>query len=213
MIDFLLYYRSLNFFCFSIRFPNITPLRLQKLHFKEFAEWFEKYVERNRGKEHIIPQDICSISRGPNFFLKSYKGYTLNGVKFHSSDISKNRKTQNNGVFLSATTSTYLRNPNDDPTIDDLSYHGVLENVFEVCYGHDTLKFPMFHCKWYDGFKKDEFGLVSVKTSMPKYGEEPFIFAEQAQQCFYIIDPAEPARSFVLNRPPREIFDVNEIDD
>lgn len=186
-------------------------MRLQKLHFKEFADWFETYVQKNRGKDENISPDICSISRGPNFFIKSYNGYILNGVKFLSFEVSNLKKTQNHGVLVSATTSTYLKNPNDDPKIDDLSYHGTLQKVYEVCYGHDMLKYTMFYCKWYDGFKKDEFGLVSVKTSMPKYGEEPFIFAEQAKQCFYSIDPIESNRSFVLNRPHRQIFDVDDV--
>lgn len=189
--------------------PTITSLRLQKLHFKEFAKWFEIHIASIRDNEHVR-EDISWLSRGPNFFVKSYRGYILNGVKFHTTDQSQCRKTQNNGVYVSATTSTYLKNPDDPPLIDDLSYHGILENVYEICYGHDRLKFTLFQCKWYDGLKKDEFGLISVKTSMPKHGDEPFILAEQAQQCFYIRDPIEVSRSFVLKRPSREIYDMDD---
>lgn len=59
----------------------------------------------------------------------------------------------------------------------------------------------MFHCKRYNGFKKDEFGLVSVKTWYQiKFRENPFIFSEQTQQCFYSIDPTEPTRTFVYEK-------------
>lgn len=180
---------------------------MQKLHFKEFANWFEKHVGDVRLNEDVS-QDVCWLSRGPSFFVKSYKGYILNGVKFHTTELSKRRKTQSNGVFVSATTSTYLRNPDDPPAIRDLSYHGALENIYEICY--DTLKFTIFQCKWYDGSNKDEFGLTRVKTLMPKYGHEPYILVEQAQQCFYMTDPIDLAWSFVLKRPQREIYDIED---
>jgi len=179
------------------------------MHFKEFADWFHQHIAEIRNVEEVS-SEITWISRRPSYFVKSYNGYILNGVKFHTTDLSTSRKTQNNGVFVSATTSTYLRNPNDAPSIGDLSYYGTLENVFEVSYGHDSLKYPLFRCKWYDGLKTDEFGIVSVKTSTSKFGEEPFIFAEQAQQCFYIKDPVEVIRSVVLKVPSRELFDMND---
>ena len=173
------------------------------MHFKEFAEWFHEHIAEIRNVEEVS-SDITWISRRPSFFVRSYKGYILNGVKFHTTDLSTSRKTQNNGVFVSITTLTYLRNPNDAPSIGDLSYHGTLEN------GHDSLKYPLFRCKWYDGLKTDEFGIVSVKTSTSKFKEKPFIFVEQAQQCFYIKDPVEVIRSFVLKIPPRELFDMDD---
>lgn len=179
---------------------------MQHLHSKEFGNWFESHIANVRDHENV-PEEICWLSRGPSFFIKSYKGYILNGVKFQTTALSLGRKTQNNGVYLSATTSTWTSN--DNSLVADLSYHGVVDNVYEVCYGH-SLKFPMFLCKWFDGLKVDDFGLMSVRTSHAKYGKEPFIMAEQARQCFYVQDPVESSISFVLKRPPREIFDVDD---
>ncbi|KMZ62944.1 hypothetical protein ZOSMA_4328G00010 [Zostera marina] len=131
-LDIIEIFRNLHIEDLKQRYPTITSLRLQKLHFKEFADWFETYVQKNRGKNENISRDICSISRGPNFFLKSYNGYILNGVKFLSFEVSNLKKTQNHGILVSAITSTYLKNPNDDPKINDLSYHGTLQKVFEM---------------------------------------------------------------------------------
>lgn len=180
---------------------------MQNLHSKNFGEWFKEHISDVRNLHEHVDEEICWISRGPSFLVKSYRGYILNGVKFETSAQSVSRRTQNNGVCLSAITSTWT-SVNDNHS-SDLSYHGVVEKVYEVTYGH-SLKIPMFQCKWFGGLKVDEFGLMSVKTTQLRHANDPFIMAEQANQCFYVTDPIESSMSYVLKRPPRDIYDMND---
>lgn len=204
-------YRNKHLKQLKVMFPKHTQLRLENLHFKQFADWFKKHMSEAQQSD----TDLNSISRGPSCFASIYSGYIMNGLKFQTSELTNRRSTQNNGIFLSATTSTYAKSPNDAPLVAEIEYHGLLENVFEICYGHTT-KYCLFECKWYDpgkaGTKVDDFGVVSVNTTRGKFGKEPFILANQAQQCFYIQDPVESEWSSVLKIPNRDIFDVDNDD-
>lgn len=188
---------------------------MQSLHHVDFAIWLKNHIEVAR-KNEVIDSQLCYLSRGPIRVQKSYRGCVVNGIRFQITDVSDSRLTQNNGVFLSATTSTYVGVQDESPTIADLTYYGLLDNIYDLSYGN-ALKISLFKCKWYDigklGIREDEYGLLSVNTSRRRHENEPFIIADQAQQCFYIEDPTEPDWSFVLKRYPRDVFDVNDDND
>lgn len=194
------------------RSRGLNGKRLQTTHSNEFASWFEKYIEVKRKNEVIDPK-VCCLSSGPIRILRSYKGYTINGVKFRTTEISDRLKTQNNGVFVSATTCIYSRGQDEQEKNADLTYYGVVENIYELLYGH-LLEIPLFECKWFDigklGRRIDEFGLLSINTSRRTHVDEPFVMASQAQQCFYVQDPTEPVWSFVLKRPQRDLFNLDD---
>lgn len=79
---------------------------------------------------------MCFLSRGPDYQVKSYKGYVSNGVKFQLSELSNHRLTLNNGVFLFATSTNGL-------SVIDVAYHGLLENIYELTC-HHSMKIPLF---------------------------------------------------------------------
>lgn len=51
--------------------------------------------------------DILRLARGPVPVGTSYNGYKVNGFRFHTRGIEKKRKTQNSGVMVNATTTSF----------------------------------------------------------------------------------------------------------
>ena len=45
-------------------------------------------------------EDLASLARGPTKGIYSYKGYLINGFRFHTKRRQRQRKTQNNGVVV-----------------------------------------------------------------------------------------------------------------
>ncbi len=63
------------------------------------------------------------------------------------------------------------------------------------------LRVPVFRCKWVNnnsGLWADELGIVQVDLSKVWYKDDPFILASQAEQVFFIPDPAKKNWSIVL---------------
>lgn len=104
----------------------------------KFAKWLEGHIKEIKENEEVH-QDMCFLSRGPDYQVKSYKGYVSNGVKFQLSELSNHRLTQNNGVFLYAIST-------DSLSIINVAYHGLLENIYELTC-HHSMKIPLFECK------------------------------------------------------------------
>jgi Domain of unknown function (DUF4216) len=96
-----------------------------------------------------------------------------------------------------AKTSTYSHAKDHNPILADVIYYGRLKQIIELDYmGCFTI--VLFKCDWVDvtlvrGIKKDEYGFTLVNFSHlvhtgEKLEHEPFIFASQAEQVFYVKD-------------------------
>ena len=76
----------------------------------------------------------------------------------------------------------------------------------------------MFQCDWVSliegkGIKKDAFGFTLVNFSQlihkgNNIRDEPFIFASQAKQVFYIQDPLNENWKIVVNAISRVVYDL-----
>ncbi|KAG5600646.1 hypothetical protein H5410_032016, partial [Solanum commersonii] len=48
--------------------------------------------------------DLLTLSRGPMKYVTKFKGYIINGYRFHVQDYDKGLRTQNCGIVVSAET-------------------------------------------------------------------------------------------------------------
>lgn len=86
---------------------------------------------------------------------------------------------------------------------DGLEYFGVLKDIYELQYDEGNHVFA-FNFSWYDvdhhgrGYKKDEYGLVSLKTGRTLKTNEPFVLESQVEQVFYAQDPKSLDWKFVI---------------
>ena len=76
--------------------------RKAKNHCQNFSQWFE-----TRALQEDVSDLIKQLSRGPNSVAKRYSGYLINGYRFHVGQRDARRKTQNSGVTLIASTTSF----------------------------------------------------------------------------------------------------------
>jgi hypothetical protein len=97
---------------------------------------------------------------------------------------------QNSGVRVRAVVDD-SHDDDDDTEID--TYYGQIEEIWELDYV--GLKVALFRCRWVTNGKravrKDKYGYVSVDLRVFGYKNEPFVFANDVEQVFYVPDLAK----------------------
>lgn len=131
--------------------------------------------------------ELYYLSCGPDLTVRSYSGCNVNGVKFLVKERDSRRTTQNSGVSVPGS---------DDDT--QPAYFGVLEEVLEFTYVKQDYCVLLFKCKWFDTSPNRkhviyESKLTTLRGDKEWFKEDPFIFASQARQVFYVIDPLKGA--------------------
>jgi hypothetical protein len=90
-------------------------------------------------------------------------------------------------------------NHDDDDTETD-TYYGQTEEIWELDYV--GLKVALFQCRWVTNGKravsKDKYCYVSVDLWVFGYKNEPFVFANDFEQVFYVPDLAKKNWSVVM---------------
>ncbi|KAK9062208.1 hypothetical protein SSX86_019394 [Deinandra increscens subsp. villosa] len=193
-------------------FPSCDEATLDRMKEEKFATWLQMHVMNDPNKEHLR-----GIAQGPLTYVKSHKGYLVNGYKFHTRTAYDGRVTQNSGVCVKG--ASYNEHEND--------YYGLLDEIFEVEY-HGTIGpcvVVLFKCTWFDpvsGVRVDpKTHMVDVKPTSIGCVNDPFILASQAQQVYYTSYPSKAKRLrgwlAVVKTTPRGVYelaeDVSVVDD
>ena len=101
-------------------------------------------------REGPIFEHILSFSRGPSTSVTCYKGYIINGFRFHTKEREKGgKKTQNRGVIITVEVSSFASARDMNPISGRVSYYSVLTNIIELHYlsGNRVI---LFKCDWWD---------------------------------------------------------------
>ncbi|WMV13675.1 hypothetical protein MTR67_007060 [Solanum verrucosum] len=163
---------------------------------------------REHEQEEDVPDLIKQLSRGPNSVAKRYSGYLINVYRFHVRQRDARRKTQNSGVTLVASTTSFARSKDKNLIAADLTYYGRIVDIVELdYYGH--FKVVLFKCDWYE-IENDAYGLIYVYFNKRCSQEEPFVLGSQVHQCFYVQDPYDQDRHYVMKTVPRDLFNMND---
>ena len=155
-----------------------------------------------------VPDWIKELSRGPNIVAKRYSGYLTNGYRFHTRQRDARRKTQNSGITLVALTTSFASSKDANPVDANLTYYGRLTDIIELDY-YGNFKVVVFNCDWYEA-AEDGYGLTYVHFNKKCYQEEPFVLASQAHQCFYVQDPFDQNKHYVMKTIPRDLFSISD---
>jgi hypothetical protein len=97
---------------------------------------------------------------------------------------------QNSGVRVRAVVDN--SHYDDDDTETD-TYYVQIEEIWQLDYV--GLMVALFRCRWVTNGKKavskDKYGYVSVDLRVLGYKNEPFVFANDVEQVFYVPDLAK----------------------
>ena len=72
--------------------------------------------------EGRISEHLLALSHGLNAFVTCFKGYIINGFRFHTKEHNNKRKTQNSRVVVIAETSSFVSAQDMNPITGDVPY-------------------------------------------------------------------------------------------
>ncbi|XP_024016362.1 uncharacterized protein LOC112089839 [Eutrema salsugineum] len=152
------------------------------------------------------------ISYGPRNMARSYTGYVVNGLRFHTTSVQ--RQTQNSGVYYEATAMCRASARDTSQIVDLVSYYGRVVDIILLDY--NVFYIPLFRCQWAvrgNGVKVDEsFTLVNLNQSQVFFARDPFIMASQAKQIFYSRED-ESSNWYVVMRGPSRRYTEADSDE
>ena len=154
-------------------------------------------------KREGVSDTLAALSKWLYIYVKQFKHYVINDLKFRSVNDEANRKTQNSGVSVA--------------TDGGITYYGVLTDIIELNY-FDNIKHVLFKCKWVHdeqrrGYRTDEFRFPMVNFTHFIHGgdemiDEPYVLASQATQVFYVDEKRQKDWYVVVKTKARDVFDT-----
>ncbi|KAL6574218.1 hypothetical protein OROHE_001122 [Orobanche hederae] len=122
---------------------------IRRTHSQEFSLWFCSQVlaTDNNESTEAIQNDISCLAKGPVHTGKRYKGFIINGFRFHIRETERKRKTQNSGVEVSAATTRFTSKKDKRPISSELTYYGIVKDIIELYYSQDK-RVVLFECDW-----------------------------------------------------------------
>lgn len=190
--------------------------RILEEHLKNFSSWLRDTVDDG---EHV--ESVKWLSRRPLGTVIAYTGYDIHGYTFGTKAMDARGVSQNSGVSL---VSNELFVPSGDgvgAAYMDRRFFGTITDIWELNYVAERV--VVFKCDWVDpgakGTRTDPLGFTLVDRRRRCYTTDSFILASQADQVFYVQDPADTnlevvvrgKKTFVGMESPYEC--MNEDDD
>ncbi|KAK4725642.1 hypothetical protein R3W88_030559 [Solanum pinnatisectum] len=109
---------------------------------------------------------------------------------------------------LVASTTSFASSKDKNLIAADLTYYGRIVDIVELdYYGH--FKVVLFKCDWYE-VENDAYRLTYVYFNKRCSQEEPFVLGSQVHQCFYVQDPYDQDRHYVMKIVPRDLFNMGD---
>ena len=164
-------------------------------------------VQQRLQKPSTVTDDTYALALGPNLLAYRYTGCVVNGMRFRTEDRERNHITQCTGIVVKG-----------DHLEEEIDFYGTLVDIIELRYNFNR-KTYLFKCSWCDvSRKKDRIQVDKHFTSINMckwwYKDDPFVYAYQAQQVYYVRDTKHGGNWFVVQKVhPRNMFDVLEKDD
>ncbi|CAJ2645148.1 unnamed protein product [Trifolium pratense] len=164
--------------------PNISRTVVDGRIASEFPSWFRAYVhDKNNMVQNFY---LHQLAYGPKRKIHTWPIYFVNGFKFHTAEWSVGKKTLNCGVCVKG----------DDEGVEENYYYGNIKEIMQVEYlGEPTKQLVLFNCEWFDvvanrGMKvQHQYGIVEVHHRRRYSIYDPFIFARNAIQVYYVPYP------------------------
>ncbi|KAH0679224.1 hypothetical protein KY284_020309 [Solanum tuberosum] len=153
------------------------------------------------------------VALGPESQVLTMNKYCVNGFKFQNEEVSRNKKTNNSGVYIQGDV---------DGTGQTFEYYHVIHEIIEVRYsGWPKKKIVLFRCEWFDpshrGTKVDhQHNIIEVKHTRKYRSYDHFIIAQNAKQVYYTPYPLcrdKDDRWAVIKSKPMRRIEIGNVFD
>ncbi|KAG8497123.1 hypothetical protein CXB51_008275 [Gossypium anomalum] len=114
--------------------PNLAETYL----FQSYGEPIDKVEnieldERSwSGKD--VNDEVKWLSQGPNRVVKRYSAFIINGFRFHTKYRERLRRTQNCGIVVNSSITSYASARDSNPVEGNVEYYGLLTDIIELNY-------------------------------------------------------------------------------
>ncbi|KAH1091839.1 hypothetical protein J1N35_019096 [Gossypium stocksii] len=147
------------------RSRRLQHREIHKLVIKSFHEWLGQTVWSGND----VNDEVKWLSQCLNRVVKRYTTFLVNGFKFHPKSHERLKKTQNCGIVVNSSITSYASSKDSNPVKGNLEYYDLLTGIIEFDY-YDKQKVVLFQCDWDNistarGIKKDQFGFTMVNFS------------------------------------------------
>ncbi|KAH0698842.1 hypothetical protein KY284_013057 [Solanum tuberosum] len=153
---------------FLEEFSQIPGDSSQKNSDRQFISWFKEKIEGLcKHDESKKMADLLTLLRGPMKYVTRFKGYIINGYRFHVQDYDNGLRTQNCGIVVAGET---------DEEGKIIDYYGDLTDILELQFIGGR-RLVLFRCMWFDvydnerGVKMDEYDFDDMNPSKFKKSE------------------------------------------
>lgn len=165
-------------------------------HNKEFISWFNKRNSNDDGASEILKR----LSYIQKFIVITWKTYNIFNHSFYIKAKDDGSIMQNNGVMVEVKSMYFSSLKDKNPILATTVFYGVIEEINYVIF-----KVPLFKFKWIPKnniVQTDELGFIRVDLGKETSNTKPFIMSTQANQVFYVKDPANLSKrwSIILKR-------------
>ncbi|XP_058775718.1 uncharacterized protein LOC131649992 [Vicia villosa] len=158
-----------------------------------------------------INDQLIALSRGPDSRVLIHNRYILNNFKFRAKSVEQHLKTQNSGVVVKG-----------DELSGHVEYYGMIKKIVEVRY-LDNNSVILLKCDWFEapsqvrnqgrGYKKDEYGFISLDITKIFYRNDPFVLGSQAVSVYYVKQNNNQNWYTVVKVKPRNVYDFPQDED
>ncbi|KAK5818416.1 hypothetical protein PVK06_023353 [Gossypium arboreum] len=129
-----------------------------------------------------VNDEVKWLSQGLNRVVKRYSAFLINGFRFHTKYRERLRGTQNCGIIVNSSITSYASARDSNLIEGNVEYYECLTDIIELDY-YGKWKFVLFRCDWAD---------VNIAL----------------KQVFYSKDPTDEGWYVVLRNTPRDLFDM-----
>jgi hypothetical protein len=156
-----------------------------------------------------VSDDLYALSCQPDLRIRIFSACIVGGVRFHTIEREKNRRTQNSGVMTGGTHNG-----------EDIEFYGCLKEIIQLQYNADSSghrSVVLFQCDWFDtgsnrARMKDDGFFRSINHACIWYKDDPFILSTQATKVFYLKDTKYCGNWRVVQKfSHRHLWNVAEI--
>ncbi|KAH0664072.1 hypothetical protein KY284_029003 [Solanum tuberosum] len=151
-----------------MKFNHFSSDSSQKKYDRQFISWFKEKIEGLYEHDDSKKMaDLLTLSRGPMKNVTKFKGYIINGYRFHVQDYNNGLRTQNCGIVVSGEAGEEGR---------IIDYYGELTEILELQFVGGR-RLVLFRCMWFDvydnerGVKMDEYDFDDMNPSIFKKSE------------------------------------------